>query len=388
MRHLLTLTLPLLLWANIAQAGDFIVRDELGVLSPAQVDSLRAAARGWPFDLHMIIRNSNPESLLPDAIAWVDAPKVIVVAISPQFRKIHTRFGSGTGIPKSQFDPIADAGKPLFRQQQWALGVQAIGDKAKTQTREVMVAEQAPPPRRTQTTTTTEQTQTTTAHTTQPASRPNVVITQSEGSSSAWVWWVLGLMVLTGLIIWFVVWMNRRERRQLEAYQRLQDEMTLNRNGVPPDQPTTRRQYRATARPAPTRAPTPTPTPAPVPVYTAPPAPAPVYVPQPVPMYVPPTYTTPLHNPSSDLALGMMINESMHHHHHERERVIERPVYVERPSHSTRSYDMGGSNEVVTTKKTTTTTTKTDDSPSISFDSGGNSDTSYDSGSGNSNDSF
>jgi len=171
------------------------IKDEVGLLSYADVSRVQAAAASWPFQFRLLVRNGvSPDMLEEAAHQGVSNGRVVAVAMSPALRKLYVRFGVDLGVPSQDFDPIADASKPYFRGGRWAEGIVAIGERARASVHEAPPAyvPQAPQPAPMQ----------------QPlpnySTTPVVSVPARDDSGIGWVWWVV-LTLMAGGFVWWVL---------------------------------------------------------------------------------------------------------------------------------------------------------------------------------------
>ena len=304
------------LWASAALAGSLQLQDEVHLLSSSDVSTLKTTASRWPFDTHILIANAEAKAILEArAHALVDGPNVVVIAMDPKHHTTVVRVATGTRVKTMDFDSIASAGNPAFRESRWVTGLEAIGARAELSTR-------------------------TTVGTVAP--QPPIVVREG---LSFWAWGAIIFGVL--LLVWLVVKLYRKSQRNNELFQSALDENREETAALRSDNI----RYDRWADPG----------------YTAPAprqtsrvrTPTAVYVPghvsAPAPIVTTPSTVVVNQSSGSDLMTGMAIGHMMsdsHHHHHDREvvheRVIERsPTYTSSPSYdgggSSSSYDSGGS---------------------------------------------
>jgi hypothetical protein len=118
---LMLLTLP-------ALAGRVQIRDPGGLFNPADISALHGQGGEYPFDVRVIASSEHDQKADFDRLvrAQVNAPNVVVIGIDPKHRFTSVHFGTGLGVPPSQFKAIEHAGSPHFKEGNWRSGVEAI----------------------------------------------------------------------------------------------------------------------------------------------------------------------------------------------------------------------------------------------------------------------
>ena len=121
-------SVTLMLLSLPALAGRVQLRDPGGLLSQADVSALQEVAAGYPFDARVLATSEyeNKADFDRHVRAQVNAPNAVVIGIDRTHRFTSVHFGTGLGVPPSQFKAIEQAGNPHFKEGNWRAGVEAI----------------------------------------------------------------------------------------------------------------------------------------------------------------------------------------------------------------------------------------------------------------------
>jgi hypothetical protein len=124
----LALALSMAIFAGTAHAGTLRVRDDAGALTSDGVQRLQSVLARAPFDGRLVVTTAYPDAqdLARFVHSLVTSPNVVVVGVDPEHRHVQVHFGSGAGVPASEWPAIERAGNDAFRQRDWAGGAAAI----------------------------------------------------------------------------------------------------------------------------------------------------------------------------------------------------------------------------------------------------------------------
>mgnify|MGYP001574666105 CR=1 FL=1 len=128
MRLIRSLMLLVLLTPGLAAAGRLTLEaDPPWLPAGGEPETLRAAAAGARFDALVIVtakRGVEPQ-FSEYLAARVGAPKMVVLGIDPEHRKMALRYGTGTGLTKVDADRALGAARPHFKRADWLGGAAA-----------------------------------------------------------------------------------------------------------------------------------------------------------------------------------------------------------------------------------------------------------------------
>jgi hypothetical protein len=124
--------ISVILFAPAASAGSLGVRDDTHELGPAQLQRVRDVLAQAPFDGRLVVTTAYPDAqeLSKYVGSLVTAPNLVVVGLDPEHRHVQVHFGTGSGVPRSDWPGIERAGNDAFRRADWAGGVGAIFEAA------------------------------------------------------------------------------------------------------------------------------------------------------------------------------------------------------------------------------------------------------------------
>jgi hypothetical protein len=129
----MTLLLALVLNVTAALAGGFLVKDDAGLLSASDKNSLQSNANSLPFSVQVLTsKNYSSQSQFDSYVkGQLQGPTYIIIGISDgAYRGTHVEIGTGTGINASNAGTIAGAGDSNFRSSNWRNGIAAIMQSA------------------------------------------------------------------------------------------------------------------------------------------------------------------------------------------------------------------------------------------------------------------
>ncbi|HRI70819.1 MAG TPA: hypothetical protein PK156_41585 [Polyangium sp.] len=125
--------LSVLLFAPSLLAGTVRVEDASDKLAQPAETSLVSKGSSLPFDALVIVTSDYANAADLDRYVGrrVDSPNKIVVAVDPVHRRTSVHFGTGAGVPSSQFKNVEQAGVRFFKSGDYGAGVEAILDRAR-----------------------------------------------------------------------------------------------------------------------------------------------------------------------------------------------------------------------------------------------------------------
>jgi len=321
------------------------VHNNENILSPSEVERIQAVGAKWPFNAEIVVETSfSKPAFEAEMKGWVQTPATVAIGVDPKHHFTITRFGNETGIVPEQWNDIAKAGDPLFKQGKWADGLIAIGARAEMSHEQAKAAPFLSTP------------------------QAAVIVPPRETHmdlSTKILFWSVGIFGAVAVaILAFNAWRAHKKRKEFEAkaaeaareleekQARSREEkewhekfketvgtsgpVSAARQRVTPPEPVMPRPARSTYVPRPAA-----PAPSPSPVYVAPPP-------------VQQTTVVVDRGGSGDLATGYLIgsmsarrDEEVVHRHEHRYEPPSPPSYRERQSTPTyggsRSDDSGGS---------------------------------------------
>lgn len=309
----------MLLLPSMASAGRATINDKADILTSQDEQGIEGYAAQVPFDVHVITQKGTGDRAMDDATLQRSMngsirSNAVVIGISLGPNIVNVKYGVGTNIPPNSGKTIQDAGLDMLRARQWGEATGAMLRKARglqmaatatpppqrqyvpaTPPEELYQPRPAPPPPR-------EERQVSSPPTYDPPLKP---VETSDGHP---VLWTLLILALLGGGAWFVFFRRRDDGSTLSS-----NWSPMSRGYEPPrTYPAVPRSEHSTSRTWPS-------SPRPItPAYsTSPPAPVIIHD---------------SGNRSGDLATGILLGQAISDQ--PRERVVERPVYVEPPTYS------------------------------------------------------